>query len=217
MSSKDRFMLAVGFALITYFVFTVKKPKENFSSIQLGGNSMKNIYGDTLKSCGNIDMGHGSWDTEHRCSETTGALHQICFRKLGEKANDFSVNTGQSDWSNDRGNNNHCVCLGAWSLYIAKKNRGEIEDNFSNQIKCDAIPEDAFNRNNYGRIYGWDKWNRLEKDYPTQGKDGVEELFKICYDQAETDNQKSYLKEKYCRFSDKIPLLKNSTLYENFC
>lgn len=62
------------------------------------------------------------------------------------------MNTGQTDWSSGRGKDNHCVCLGAWSMYVARKNRGEITDGGQKQLKCGAIPRMALTKN-YVRMF----------------------------------------------------------------
>ena len=60
-------------------------------------------------------MSNGSWDQNRKCSELGGGVHQICVKKISKNAKGFSESTGQSNWSDKRGHNNHCVCLGAWS------------------------------------------------------------------------------------------------------
>ena len=45
-----------------------------------------------------------------------------CVKDIAKNLKKFSLETGQSDWSDKREDNNHCVCLGAWSLYNTKKN-----------------------------------------------------------------------------------------------
>ena len=159
-------------------------------------------------------MGSGSWDSDFKCSEKGGGVHQICFKKLGEKSNNFSKATGQSDWSNERKNNNHCVCLGAWALYVAKRNKGEFKDNSQNQLKCNAIPKISLSSNYIDKFTGWDKWNGME--YSDQVKDGVEELVKQCYSQGSSVQKKNLLKN-YCSFARKTQSLKNSDLYKSYC
>ena len=87
---------------------------ENFTDNQL------NIYDEPLKPCRIGNMKNGSWDKSGKCSEVGGGVHQICIKNISENTPNFSKLTGQTDWSN-RGNDNHCVCLGAWSLYNSKK------------------------------------------------------------------------------------------------
>ena len=48
---------------------------------------------------------------------------------------DFSTQTGQGPWSQDRVGNNHCMCLGAWALYKAK-GKGD-----GDELQCDSIPD----------------------------------------------------------------------------
>ena len=101
-------ILGLGFLLINNY----KKKK--------GGYRLENIYDEELKSCGTENMSNGSWDSNKKCSETEGGVHQICIKNISKNAKNFSLETGQSNWSDERGNNNHCVCLGAWSLYNKK-------------------------------------------------------------------------------------------------
>ena len=46
---------------------------------------------------------------------------------------DFSSQTGQGLWSQDRVGNNHCMCLGAWALYKAK-GKGD-----GNELQCESM------------------------------------------------------------------------------
>ena len=87
---------------------------------KIKGGTLKNIYNQQLQPCGNSNMEYGSWDNNYKCSELDGGVHQICIKKY-EKMFQIShqklVNlTGLTIKKND----NHCVCLGAWSLYNNK-------------------------------------------------------------------------------------------------
>ena len=207
----DNFFLIMGTIFLVMFITSNKT--EKFS--QNGGSSeMLNIYDEKLEPCDEGNMGSGSWDSNGKCSELGGGIHQICFKELGNKANDFSLNTGQNEWSRDRKSNNHCVCLGAWALYVSKKNKGEIKDNNSNQLKCSAIPKVSLSKDYVGKFQGWDKWNGLELDGQT--KDGVEELVNQCYNQG-NKIQKNKLISNYCKFANQIEGLKNSSLFKNYC
>ncbi len=153
--------------------------KEHFSNL-------KNIYGDTLQSCRKMpsDM-NGSWDSQGLCSEKGGGVHQICFDVTDDTA-DFSMSTGQSDWSKTRVNKNHCMCLGAWALYKAK-NKGN-----NNELVCDAIPEMALSKE---YINNWNTWNGNE--LPNQIINGVDSLVKQCYTKQKDKKKKEFLKTKY--------------------
>ena len=201
--------IIVGLILL---VFLSKDKKENYS------NSLKNIYGTELESCQiyNGD-GSGSWDNEGKCSELGGGVHQICF-KLNNNTKDFSSHTGQSNWSQknrledmNKTNNQHCMCLGAWSLYKAKQEKNQIQ-NTEEELVCNAIPEIALSAN---YINSWSKWNGIE--LPNQIVNGVNSLVKQCH-QKENDNiKKNYLKQKYCNFANTSQSLKNSNLYTELC
>ena len=139
-------------------------------------------------------------------SEKNGGVHQICIKNISENTPNFSKLTGQTDWSNNRGNDNHCVCLGAWSLYNSKKKTNKT-------LKCNAIPKIALTDRYVSKFSeGWNKWNGLE--LPNQIKYGVESLVENCM----TNEPKSKnLKKNYCRFARKHKSLKNSNLYSKHC
>ena len=187
---------------ILFLYFLLKKNKEAFQ------NDLLNIYDEPLQSCKQDNMSNGSWDNKGKCSELDGGVHQICIKNISNNTKNFSKQTGQSDWSNQRNNNNHCVCLGAWSLYNSK-----IKDNKNNILKCDAIPKNALSKKYISKFsQGWNKWNGLELD--DQIVNGVEALMNNCY----KNNQQSIkLKNNYCKFSKDIKSLNNTNLYKNLC
>lgn len=143
-------------------------------------SSLKNIYGEPLKPC-KTGTKPGSWDSDGYCSEKGGGVHQICMNVTQERS-DFSKETGQSDWSEDRVGNNHCMCLGAWALY-KKKGKGD-----NNELICDSIPDMSLNPEYVGN---WNTWNGNELD--DQIVNGVDSMVKQCYNKKNSD----YLKEKY--------------------
>ena len=118
-------------------------------------------------------MTNGYWDENGMCSELGGGVHQICVKNISQNTPNFSTVTGQTNWSNERGLDNHCVCLGAWSLYNSKgKNKNKV-------LQCDAIPKIRLSENYVKKFSeGWNKWNGLELD--NQIKNGVESLVKNC-------------------------------------
>ena len=176
---------------------------------------MLNIYNQPLVACGDSSMSSGSWDTEGKCSELDGGVHQICIRNIADKTPNFSSQTGQSDWSNQRGKDNHCVCLGAWSLYQAQKNKSSSPDSNNKVLKCDAIPKVALSQDYVSKFSeGWNKWNGLElKD---QIKNGVEALVDNCYPVAEPQKAEE-LKKNYCKFAEKVPVLQDGKSYSKLC
>ena len=180
------------------------KKKEKFT------NKLLNIYDEPVQKCSETSMTNGSWDEEGKCSETDGGVHQICIKNIADNTKNFSKNTGQSDWSNKRGKNNHCVCLGAWSLYNSKKKK-----NYTGKkvLKCDAIPKISLSKKYVSKFSeGWDKWNSLEIN--DQIKDGIKALVENCYDNTEKSQK---LKKNYCNFAKDVKVLKDSELYHTLC
>lgn len=170
-----------------------------------------NIYGETLEPCRETGMDKGSWMLDGTCSETDGGVHQICIKNIANNANEFSKKTGQDNWSDKRKNDNHCVCLGAWSLYV--NTQDDIKDNI---LKCESIPKIALSKKYVSRFSeGWNKWNGLE--IPNQIKDGVNELMNQCYDSTSSDKKYARLQEYYCLFAKEVPALKNSNTYRELC
>jgi len=157
-----------------------KDNNDEISDDNKNHNSLKNIYGEPLKPC-KTGTKPGSWDNDGYCSEKGGGVHQICM-DVTEKRSDFSIETGQSDWSKDRVGNNHCMCLGAWALYKAK-GKGD-----NNELVCDSIPDMSLNPDYVGN---WNTWNGNELD--DQIIYGVDSMVKQCYNKKNSE----YLKEKY--------------------
>ena len=164
-----------------------------FIKLSMAGG-LKNIYGEPLQKCReDPDDTQGSWDSKGFCSEKGGGVHQICFDVTPERQ-DFSSQTGQSDWSKGRVGRNHCMCLGAWSLYKAKQARGMIDET-SDELNCDAIPAMSLSD---GYVKNWNTWNGNELD--DQVVDGVNTLTDQCYDKGNT-TQKEYLKGLYTKLT----------------
>ena len=183
----------------------LKKIKENLQNVE---RPMLNIYNKPLQPCGDQSMTSGSWDSEGKCSELGGGVHQICIKEIANNTKNFSSSTGQSDWSDNRGTDNHCVCLGAWSLYNAKTG------STSNVLKCDAIPKASLSSQYVSKFSeGWNKWNGLELD--NQIKDGVEALVHNCSKGNITDIEE--LHNNYCAFAKKVPVLKKSKMFNSIC
>lgn len=161
---------------------------------------MKNIYGKRLQPCRlNKDDLNGSWDPQGYCSELGGGVHQICFN-IDDNTKDFSKHTYQSDWSKTRNNNNHCMCLGAWSLYKARQNKNQIPKTY-NELKCDAIPEIALSSD---YISNWNTWNGHE--LPNQIIDGINSLVNQCK-YTNDKASKQYLKNKIDELQNVYPEL----------
>ena len=177
------------------------KKKTDFS------NHMVNIYDEPLKPCGSPNMSNGSWDNEGKCSELDGGVHQICVKNIAKNTKGFSLKTGQSNWSDLRGNDNHCVCLGAWSLYNTSKNTKKV-------LKCDAIPKISLSNNYVNKFSeGWNKWNGLELN--NQIVEGVESLFRNCYNLRFKKSEK--LRTNYCNFSRTVAALRKTKIFKKYC
>ena len=158
----------------------------------MGYTRKRNIYGKPLKRCrrtGRTQRNRGSWDREGYCSELDGGVHQICFAVDGDTKN-FSSATYQGDWSLDRVDRNHCMCLGAWALFKARQNLNEVPPT-SGELVCDAIPETALSP---AYISKWNTWNGHQKD--KQVMDGVRALYTQCQGKSDKLGNR-YLKSKY--------------------
>lgn len=176
-----------------------------------------NLYDEPLAVCGSPAMSSGSWDADYRCSERGGGVHQICVRDIAGTAPGFSASTGQTAWSDERKGDNHCVCLGAWSLYKAKekKKRAGGDATKTGVLKCDAIPKASLT-DRYARRFaeGWTRWNGLEMS--DQIKDGVEGLFVQCYDESDP-RRSSNLRRNFCGFARNHAVLRDGALYSSQC
>lgn len=203
----DIVLILFGFSLLE----SINKQKKEKMT---GGGRRKasvNIYNESLVSCKEGNMSNGSWDNQGKCSELGGGVHQICVKNISENAPSFSNSTGQPNWSDQRGKDNHCVCLGAWSLYNAKgQNKKE------NTLKCDAIPVDSLSIDYVSKFsQGWNKWNGIELE--NQIIDGVESLMNNCYDKNDTTGKHEKLRENYCNLAKDVKSLNNRQKYNELC
>ena len=157
---------------------------------------LKNIYGEPLIPCRKNKSKelNGSWDYNGYCSEKDGGVHQICVNI--DNTNNFSLNTNQSNWSNYRKGKNHCMCLGAWSLYKAKQDKNIIPKTY-NELNCNSIMDIALN---YDYLNKWNTWNGYELD--NQMVNGVNHLMNQCYKKG-NKKQKKTLKKKYKKLTKK--------------
>ncbi len=186
-----------------------------------------NIYGEPLVPCQRYsDDSRGSWDNQGYCSETGGSVHQICFR-INQDTQSFSSDTGQTNWSEkriseERRENNHCMCLGAWALYKAKQNdRSDDQttndqttndqttnDQTTNELVCESIMDDSLSPD---YITNWNTWNGNELD--DQLVDGVNALVDQCYTQG-TDSQKQHITDLYNTLAEEYTNLKQTETYQ---
>merc|ERR1719323_1979195 len=135
-------------------------------------NIKVNVFGTPLEECRTTlepDDTGGSWQDDGTCSEQVGGIHEICIEALPA---DFSSETHQSPWSKDRAGKRHCVCIGAWSLYMTEaakhaKNAAKIMPH------CKAIPETALT---VRYLDNWKTW----QGFPANIVMGVSELVTRC-------------------------------------
>ena len=165
-------------------------------NIERFSNQLLNVYGEPLQKCQifSNDM-NGSWDSDGYCSEEIGGVHQLCF-DVTDSTKDFAEDTDQgTNWSVNRMNKNHCMCLGAWALYKAKQDQNLINRTID-ELKCESIPEIALEER---YINKWNSWNGNE--LPNQVVNGVNYLFDQCYNEG-NEQQKQYLLNKYNAFTN---------------
>lgn len=187
-----------------------RKPRETFQQ------GMVNIYDEPLAPCREGNMSNGSWDSAGKCSELGGGVHQICVKEIATNAKGFSSRTGQSNWSDQRGTANHCVCLGAWSLYNDPENTAGRMSNKEKILKCEAIPKNALSDNYVSRFSeGWNKWNGLEIN--DQIVHGVEKLMENCHHNSVPAAKRNKLRQNYCNFARNHEVLRNRPLYRRHC
>lgn len=129
-----------------------------------------NIYGEPLSECwaAKTDV-RGSWMWDGKCTERNGGVHQVCMSELPA---DFSVTTGQGPWSEGRANMRHCVCIGAWSLYMTRDADPQWTTSSAWPF-CDAVPMSALTVQYIGK---WKDWNGI----PAQIELGAEQIVRKC-------------------------------------
>lgn len=128
-----------------------------------------NLYGAAQTKCGG-----------QTCGIDPPAIHAICVSLPA----DFCEKTKQPDWCSAEAAKPHCVCLGAWSLYVKGGNAAP-------DVTCDAIPGSIFS-DQY--ISSWSKWNGNE--IGGQEADGLQALFDKCNTGSAADT----FKTKFCTF-----------------
>ena len=177
--------------------------------ISEGFRGLKNIYGESLQPCRKkmSNDQKGSWNDRGYCDETGGGVHQICVNV--DKTHQFSKNTGQGNWSDGRKGKNHCMCLGAWSLYKAKQDQGKTKRT-SNELHCESIMDDAFDEKYVGN---WNTWNGNELS--DQIVNGVNHLMNQCY-QRGTKKQKKHLQGLYKNLTKDRQEFHSTNTYKRF-
>ena len=172
--------------------------------------SLLNIYGEPLQPCrskGSKDR-RGSWNSNGYCDEIGGGVHQICVDV--NQTEKFSESTGQGPWSEGRKDKNHCMCLGAWALYKARQNRGEISTT-DQELLCDSIMDDALHER---YVDNWNTWNGNELN--DQIVEGVNELIEQCHENAEKQTQKTHLQNLYLNLTESKPEFHKTSTYLKF-
>lgn len=191
-------LVAVTLVVLT-IVYVVKQKfftKGSLSKDKFSSMAKVNIYGEPLEECQPGERMGGSQMQDGTCSELGGGVHQICVKSIG-KGRNFSGTTGQSGWSVERGDKNHCACLGAWANYVAAANRdGQSNDK---TLNCKAIPSTALDKN---YIKNWSKWNDVTIN--NQIHDGLDELYKQCSARAPNEKGKQFLESKYNLIKNEI-------------
>lgn len=158
--------------------------------------SNKNIFGTRLEPCrraGSSDR-RGSWDSEGMCSDRGASdpgVHQICF-DVRDDLKQFSEETFQSNWSEERLGKRHCMCLGAYALFKARQDAGETEST-EGELFCHGIPESALSER---YLRNWKTWNGHEEKYELSEKYrvGLDALCNQCSDQARDDAERESLR-----------------------
>lgn len=168
--------------------FNKKTKKRRFIKKKYNKYTMKNIYGKKLQHCRVSSNDYrGSWDPEGYCSELDGGVHQICMN-VSNDTKDFAKDTYQSsNWSTNRINKPHCMCLGAWSLYKTRQKARHIKKT-NNELNCHAIPEYALSKD---YIDKWSTWNGNE--LPDQITEGIASLHQQCRSNIDDESSKQYL------------------------
>jgi hypothetical protein len=102
------------------------------------------------------------------------------------------------------------MCLGAWSLYKAIQEKGEIDNitKTSNELHCESIMDDAL-QNKY--VEKWNTWNGNELD--DQIVHGVNKLMDQCYEQG-NPRQKEHLKKLYVDLTKDKPEFADTTTFQ---
>jgi len=185
--------------------------EEHFTSLVANAGAAKschhanvkvNVFGTPLEECRTdpSDM-MGSWQDDGTCSEQIGGIHEICIESL---PGDFSSETHQSAWSEERAGHRHCVCVGAWSLYMTDaakhpENAAEIMPH------CKAIPETALTAR---YLHNWKDWN----GFPANIVTGVGKLVDRCLSQVSELKLQCGLRRRFEALRAEVPELSGGSL-----
>lgn len=186
-------------------------PEERFESLVSASgaatncrhaNVKVNVFGTALEECrANPDDMSGSWQDDGTCSEQIGGIHEICIERLPA---DFSSETHQPPWSKDRANQRHCVCVGAWSLYMTDAAK-HPQNAAAIMPHCRAIPETALTSR---YLHNWKDWN----GYPANVVEGVGKLVERCLSQVTETKMQCGLRRRFQALSEEVPDLAGPSL-----
>lgn len=183
-------------------------PKQKFDSYVSSSGALTNcehasvkhnVYGTSLEECRVGGDMMGSWQDDGTCSEQIGGVHEICIESLPA---DFSTATHQPPWSQDRAGRRHCVCVGAWSLYMTDASK-HPENAATIMPHCKAIPETALTKR---YLSNWKDWN----GYPASVVKGVGELISRCLKQQSDLKLSCGLKQRFDALKRDVPELKQA-------
>eukprot|EP00931_Biecheleriopsis_adriatica_P067951 TRINITY_DN42005_c0_g1_i1.p1 TRINITY_DN42005_c0_g1~~TRINITY_DN42005_c0_g1_i1.p1 ORF type:complete len:615 (+),score=134.82 TRINITY_DN42005_c0_g1_i1:66-1910(+) len=164
----------------------------------------RNLFGAELEECRVGSDPSGSWMDDGKCTEQNGGVHEICIEKLPA---DFSSATHQSAWSEERAGKRHCVCIGAWSLYMtdAAKHKKEADDIMPH---CKSIPQTVLTTR---YLQNWKDWN----GYSASIVNGVKELVTKCLHSVSERKLKCGLAERFLKLRAEVPELKTAQALES--
>jgi len=164
-------------------------------------NIKVNLYGTPLQAC-QVEASDrsGSWADDGTCSEQVRGVHEICIEGLPA---DFSTETHQPAWSREREGKRHCVCIGAWSLYMTDMQK-HVKGAEKIMPHCQSIPETALT---HRYLQQWGNWN----GYPADVALSARELVYRCMQAAGlTLREKCGLRQRYLAFRNDVSDVKNA-------
>jgi len=172
----------LSFVQSSQTVFRAKRIQEvTYHAGSAEDDMMKDLYNKELTACGK--QGH--------CGIDPPAIHAIC---IVQTPANFSHETKQGDWTADAdvAGHHHCVCLGAWSMYVKEEAKEGEKKAAVPDLQCASIPG-AILKDDY--VDNWATWNGDE--LPNQIINGLSALFDKC------NNDDAYFKGLFCDFVEK--------------
>jgi len=164
-------------------------------------NIKVNLYGTPLEACQDkVGDKYGSWSDDGTCSEQVRGVHEICIDGLPA---DFSTETHQPAWSTMREGKRHCVCIGAWSLYMTDMKK-HVAGADKIMPHCKSIPETALT---HRYLQQWGNWNGYPADVALSAKEMVNRCMQAP---GLTDHEKCGLRQRYLAFREDVPDVKKA-------